>query len=64
MLAAQCLGRTARRRVADARARAFAELRAEAARPLAATQVALAGLPTPATAARLLAALGRTCLEP
>jgi hypothetical protein len=48
------LGRAARQRVAEARASAFAELRAEAARPVPAAQVALAGLPTPEVAARLL----------
>ena len=55
--AAPRLSPTARRRVAKARAQAFADLRAEATRPVRAAQVALAGLPTPETAARLLAAL-------
>ncbi len=58
--AAPRLSPASRRRVERARARAFAELRAEAARPLPAAQVALAGLPSPATAARLLDALEST----
>jgi hypothetical protein len=51
------LAPAARRRVSDARARAFAELRVEATRPVPAALVALAGLPSPKTAARLLDAL-------
>jgi len=56
------LGPAARRRVAQARARAFAELRVEATRPVPAALVALAGLPSPKTAACLLDAL--ESLEP
>jgi hypothetical protein len=54
------LSPTARRRVAKARARAFANLRAEAMLPLPAAQIALAGLPSPVTATRLLDALEAT----
>jgi hypothetical protein len=55
--AAPRLGRAARRRVAEARDNAFAELRAEVARPVPDALVGLAGLPGPAVAVRLLEGL-------
>jgi phosphoribosylcarboxyaminoimidazole (NCAIR) mutase len=61
--AAPRLSRASRRRVDAARARAFADLRAEATRPVPAAQVALAGLPSAETAARLLEALEATCSQ-
>jgi hypothetical protein len=51
----------ARRRIEAARTQAFADLRAEATQPLPAAQIALAGLPSPETAARLLSAFESAC---